>query len=244
MRLLKFAAKRVHYNPGDTFCVRPSNLPWQIKDLHQVLQSNGVNIPPQTVFTITEDNADMPVPKVLQYEVTFEQLCLEYFDLLAVPRRHTFQILAQLTDSDLEKEKCLEFVSAAGQEDLFGYTNRPRRNIVEVLQDFPHATKNITKDILFELFPPIKIRQFSIASSCDAHPGEIHLLLAVVKYKTKLAKHRFGLGSNYLADLIEGDNISAWIKKGCFQFPKDPVGIFGSSLQTALRKFLFIRCCP
>lgn len=144
---------------------------------------------------------------------------------MAIPRRHTFQILAQLTDSELEKEKCLEFTTAEGQQDLYSYTYRPKRNIVEVLQDFPHATKNITLDILFELFPPIKAREFSIASSRKAHGDEIHILLAVVKFKTKLVRERFGLGSNYLAGLEKGDEVTAWIKKGSFRFPKESVNI-------------------
>lgn len=81
---------------------------------------------------------------------------------MAIPRRYTFNILAQLTDSELEKEKCLEFTTAEGQNDLYTYTNRPKRNIVEVLRDFPNATKNLTEDMLFELMPAIKPREFSI----------------------------------------------------------------------------------
>lgn len=142
---------------------------------------------------------------------------------MAIPRRYTFNILAQLTDSELEKEKCLEFTTAEGQNDLYSYTNRPRRNIVEVLRDFPNATKNLTEDMLFELIPPIKPREFSIASSCSAHKDQVHVLLAVVRYKTKLVKERFGLCSNYLADMEMGQQTTAWIKRGSFRFPQNDV---------------------
>lgn len=175
------------------------------------------------MFSLSSSDPEIPIPDVLKYNVTFDQLCSEYFDLMSIPRRHTFRILAQLTDSKLEKEKCLELASAEGQEDFFNYALRPKRNIVEVLADFPHATKNLTKEMLFEILPPIKPRDFSIASSSTAHPNEVHILLAVVKYKTKLMKERLGLASNYLSFLKTGTELSARIKCGSFRFPQNTV---------------------
>lgn len=82
-----------------------------------------------------------------------------------VPRRHTFALLAQVTSSELEKEKLQEFSEATGQEDLYNYCNRPRRTILEVLADFPFATESLNLDMLFDVLQPIKPRAFSIASS-------------------------------------------------------------------------------
>ncbi|KAK9688366.1 Nucleoside transporter [Popillia japonica] len=192
-----------------------------VREFQRVLEENGIDIKPNSVFNITAISSEVPVPGPLKYEVTFQQLCEEYFDLTAIPRRYTFSILSQLTDSELEKEKCEEFTTAQGQEELYSYCNRPRRNIVEVLRDFPHATKNLTKEMLFEILTPIKPRDFSIASSYAKYRNEIHILVAVVKYKTKLVKERLGLCSNYLADLKIGDRISVWLKKGSFSFPKN-----------------------
>lgn len=191
--------------------------------MFDVFKINGVNISPNTVVKISEVDSDMPVPQYLQNEVTFQTLCEEYFDLTSIPRRYVFSVLAQLTSSDLEREKCIEFTTAEGQTDLYNYCNRPKRNITEVLRDFPHAVENITIDMLFEIFPPIKNRAFSIASSCKAHENEIHLLVAVVRYKTKLVKERLGLCSNWLANLKVGDKIPVWLKKGSFRFPKEEV---------------------
>jgi sulfite reductase alpha subunit-like flavoprotein len=74
-------------------------------------------------------------------------------------------LLSNFTTSDLEKEKLIEFSTPEGQEELYNYCNRPRRTILEVLQDFPHATANISLEYMFELFQPIGPRAFSIASS-------------------------------------------------------------------------------
>jgi equilibrative nucleoside transporter 1/2/3 len=84
--------------------------------------------------------------------------------LQEVPRRYVFQLLSHLTTSELEKEKLEELGSVGGQEELYSYCNRPRRTVVEVLADFPHAAANIPLPYLFEIFRPIRPRAFSIAS--------------------------------------------------------------------------------
>lgn len=191
-----------------------------MKEFKDALAETKVSIPDNAVIKLSETSENTPVPDALKAEVTFQQLCEEYFDLFAIPRRRVFQLLSQITDSELEKEKCLEFCCAEGQQDMYSYTSRPRRNIVEVLRDFPHATKNITLNMLFEIFSPIQPREFSIASSFKAHKNEVHILVAVVKYKTNLKTERVGLCSNYLANLSAGDQVTTWIKNGCFKFPQ------------------------
>lgn len=73
--------------------------------------------------------------------------------------------MGHFTTSELEKEKLQELTSAEGQDDLFKYCNRPRRTILEVLRDFPHAAVSIPVSYLFDIFQPIRQRAFSIASS-------------------------------------------------------------------------------
>lgn len=74
-------------------------------------------------------------------------------------------MLSYFTDNELEKEKLKEFTTPEGQEELYSYCNRPRRTILEVLADFPHATANLSLEYLFEIFSPIRPRAFSIASA-------------------------------------------------------------------------------
>lgn len=219
--------------------IKPKNSLEQVKCFVDVLEDCGVKIPQNTRMKVTELTKDMPVPKDLQTEVTFSQLCWEYFDLSCVPRRRIFEVLAYITDSPLEKEKCTEFTTAEGLDDFYSYCNRVRRNIVEVLQDFPHATKNLTLDLILEIMTPIKPREFSIASSHKHNSEEVHILVAVVKYKTNLVKNRFGLCSNYLADLKPGDELSVSFKKGSFNFPESPVSsrIFTSDRRVSLAIF-------
>ena len=82
-----------------------------------------------------------------------------------VPRRYTFELLSHFTDSELEREKLIEFSTPSGQDELYTYCHRPKRTILEVLADFPHAAKNISLEYLLEVFQPIRSRAFSITSS-------------------------------------------------------------------------------
>ena len=54
------------------------------------------------------------------------------------------------------------------QQELYSYCNRPRRTILEVLQDFPHVSSTLPFEFLFDVIPPIQPRAFSIASSPKA----------------------------------------------------------------------------
>lgn len=142
--------------------------------------------------------------------------CAEkWFDLQAVPNRYFFELLSKFTKDDLEREKFQEFTTTEGQQDLFDYCNRPRRSGLEVLADFSlHTVPHIPLEYLFDLFPVIKPRSFSIANSALSMPGKLQLLVAVVKYKSVLMEPRLGLCSNYLANCQIGQKVAIWTKKG------------------------------
>lgn len=55
-----------------------------------------------------------------------------YLDIAAVPRRSFFELLSTFATNKLEREKLAEFSSAAGQDELHNYCNRPRRTMLEV----------------------------------------------------------------------------------------------------------------
>ena len=68
------------------------------------------------------------------------------------------------------------------------------------------------------------MQSWTYLSLSQAHPDEVHLLVAVVNYKTKLVKSRRGLCSTWLASLDSSQEdlrIRVWIKKGTISFPKD-----------------------
>lgn len=161
----------------------------------------------------------MPAPNALKKPLSLKTIAEQFWDLSARPKPRAFEVLSYNCENELEKEKLLEFSTFEGQEGLLSYVHRPRRTILEVLQDFPHATSKITLELLFELFTPIKPRAFSIASSVISN--RLDVLVAVVEYYTRLKAQRKGLCSNWLRNLNAGDCVKISIKKGTFRFPKE-----------------------
>ena len=77
-------------------------------------------------------------------------------------------MLKHFSTDDQHIEKFTEFCASEGQEELWDYTTRPRRTIVEVLADFWSSLK-IPLEYVLDVFPAMKPRRFSIASSLKVH---------------------------------------------------------------------------
>ncbi|XP_013141954.1 PREDICTED: NADPH-dependent diflavin oxidoreductase 1 [Papilio polytes] len=226
VRLITFRSnsdEKLEFKPGDIFNIRPRNSKEDIDDLFGIFQSHCIDIKPHYKLLVEEYHDDMSVPDFLQEPLTLYEIAEQYWDLRAYPTQYVFSLLALVSQDQLERDKCKELSSAAGQEEWLNYCRRPRRTILEVLHDFHKSTSKLTIDILFELFSTIKPRSFSIASSALLNGGYFDILVAVVKYNTKLKKPRLGLTSNWLKDLKIGDNVYGWIKNGTFKFPDENV---------------------
>jgi sulfite reductase (NADPH) flavoprotein alpha-component len=72
------------------------------------------------------------------------------------------------------------------------------RDYVDILKAFPEVRFESPEAFLAQLSPVVP-RLYSIASSHDAHPGEVHLCVAVVRYDTH-GRAKKGLASGFLAD--------------------------------------------
>ncbi|XP_011312374.1 NADPH-dependent diflavin oxidoreductase 1 [Fopius arisanus] len=216
VRLIKFTIENVDYQPGDIVYLKPKNSSKQVSDFFNLLRENNCSVTSETLLSIS--SKEIKPPYCFQRPLTLQQVVEQYWDLNYKPRRSTMQILALISDNKLEKDKLTEFSTAIGQDELYNYVNKPRRNIVEVLRDFPNTIGKLNERNLFEVMAPIKPRAFSIASSSKSTPHEIHLLVAVVKYKTKLMEPRLGLCSNWLASLKKGEKLVCSLQSGTFIF--------------------------
>ncbi|XP_037795857.1 NADPH-dependent diflavin oxidoreductase 1-like [Penaeus monodon] len=218
VRLLEFDISHIQkrHMPGDVLMVQPQNMEEHVEEFLNVL-----GFDPERKFFLEQNDPNTPLPplSVLPRPCTMKECVTKYLDILSVPKRFFFELLAFFTTDETEKEKFEEFASSEGQQDLFDYCNRPKRSIMEVLADFPHVNKNIPFDYLFDLVPPIRPRPYSIASSSLMFPGRAQLLIAVVNYKTILKRPRLGLCTNWLSRLSTGALIPVWIKPGTLTFP-------------------------
>ncbi|XP_053229585.1 NADPH-dependent diflavin oxidoreductase 1 isoform X1 [Podarcis raffonei] len=217
---LDVAGSGIQAAAGDVAMVAPSNAPEDVALFCRLL-----NLDPERRFVVqpAEEGAALPFP--LPQPCTLGRLVEQHLDLARTPRRSFFELAAQLSPDAREREKLAEFASAPGQEELYAYCHRVRRTTLEVLRDFPRTASALPCRLLLDLLPRTRARSFSLASSPLALPGRIQILVAVVRYRTRLAKPRTGLCSNWLASLDPAQgaaHVPLWVKKGALRFPTDP----------------------
>ena len=96
------------------------------------------------------------------------------------------------------------------------------RDYVDILKDFDEARFQSPVAFLAQLSPVVP-RLYSIASSLQAHPGEVHLLITVVRYETH-GRAKKGLASGFFADHSDMfvKNIPVYVQESrTFRLPKD-----------------------
>lgn len=95
------------------------------------------------------------------------------------------------------------------------------RQIADVIREYP--IKGIAPDSFLQMLRKLQPRLYSIASSSDACPGEIHVTVADVAYRSPLAD-RSGVASGYLnRRLDEGARLQVYVQANTrFRLPDDP----------------------
>lgn len=210
----------ITWQPGEVLDVQPQNSSEKIQEFFDLLKEHNLEFNASTVVEVSSAHKDLPLPLPYAAPISLHQAAKYIWDLTAKPRQRFLEVLSLNCEDELEREKLLEFCTAQGLDDLIAYVNRPRRMVLELLQDFRHATSKLTLSQLFEMMPLIQTRSFSIAS--DISSGSLDLLVAVVNYKTIMHTPRLGLCSNWLTHLESGVELCAGIKPGTMSWPKDP----------------------
>ncbi|KAG1797022.1 riboflavin synthase domain-like protein [Suillus plorans] len=207
----------IKYNPGDVAVIHPSAA---ASEVDSFLVTMGWANVADDFFTVEHTMLDQTLPDHLPKIVSLRILFTRYLDFNAVPRRSFFQLLRYFATNELEREKLDEFVSIEGADEMYDYCQHVKRTTWEVLSEFRSA--RVPREYAFDLFPPLSPREFSIASSIEFHPREIHLCVAIVRYRTKLKIHRKGVCTSYLSGLKLGDTLRIGLRKGFISLPTDP----------------------
>jgi sulfite reductase (NADPH) flavoprotein alpha-component len=96
------------------------------------------------------------------------------------------------------------------------------RDYVDILKEFDEVCFESPEAFLAQLSPVVP-RLYSIASSLQAHPEEVHVCVAIVRYDTH-GRAKKGLASGFLADHTElfVKNIPVYVQESrTFRLPQD-----------------------
>ncbi|CDK24839.1 unnamed protein product [Kuraishia capsulata CBS 1993] len=185
------------YSPGDTVALYPTNDSEDVDQLLRYLKWDHI------ADNLIQLNGELGVDGEVVMPLTLRSLFTHHLDINAIPRRSFFQILYHFSDNERHREKLKEFSLVEESESLYDYANRPRRSIMEVIQEF--ESLHIPLEHCLDLFPLIHPRLFSISSGPDSR--RVELTIAIVEYKTIIRKVRKGLCTRWIKTLQKGDQI-------------------------------------
>jgi sulfite reductase alpha subunit-like flavoprotein len=226
VRFLKLRTRdKIEYYPGDAIAIRPMNLPDDVQHIIHLMQWDDVADMPLRCRSRKQTSRQqrMPDPSLPDLKpFTLRRLLTENLDINAIPRRSFFSAIACYTNDDMHKDRLLEFTDPQYLDEYYDYATRPRRSILEILQEFDSV--KIPWQEAINVFPILRARQFSVASGGkqkeDGHT--IELLVAIVKYRTVIKRIREGVCTRYLAQLPVGSLLNVVLKtEGRFHKPAE-----------------------
>ncbi|KAI9652173.1 MAG: NAPDH-dependent diflavin reductase [Alyxoria varia] len=222
VRLVDFILPHTSYTAGSVCTIHPKNFRTDVDDLLSLMNwtpiaDKSVRFAPTNPYRQKAAPAS-PSPITLAEPFTLRQLLTNHLDILSIPRRSFFTLISHFTSDPSHKERLLEFTRPDLIDEFYDYTTRPRRSILEVLQEFDSV--KIPWKYAAAAFPSIRGRQFSIASGGALGKGDtpettrVQLLVAIVQYRTVIKRIRRGLCTRYLAALKPGTKLNVTIGRG------------------------------
>ena len=172
------------FEPGDSLAVLPTNCPDLVTDVLAALGHTG-----------EESVVDLDGRAVSLREALTSSCAI------TIPDKKLLAALAERAPGpDADALKAL--LDPERKEDLNAHLYG--REVIDFLLQFPGA--KFTPQEFVSLNKKVQVRLYSIASSLRAHPDQVHLTVATVRYHT-FGRARKGVASTYLAERVTaGDN--------------------------------------
>lgn len=195
---LSLAGSGMQYQPGDALAVVPINAPDTVQAILDAAKLSG---------------SEEVETKNTGGRKTLSDALRDDLDITALSRN----VLTKLAEATGSKP-LHDLLADDAKENLKQFNCG--REIVDAIQLY--APSGLSADALAGLFRKIPPRLYSIASSPLAHPDEVHLTVAAVRYHSH-GRQRKGVCSTYLADLARpGDHVPVFVQPNKnFRLPAD-----------------------
>uniref|UniRef100_A0A4W3IBC4 Nitric oxide synthase, inducible n=1 Tax=Callorhinchus milii TaxID=7868 RepID=A0A4W3IBC4_CALMI len=202
-------SEELQYLPGEHIGVFPSNQAELVSGLIKRLKDSPA--PNQCVkVEVRGDKASDWTATERIPACTLSEALTHFLDITTPPAPQLLKKVAQLATEESEKNRLLELSQNSQEYEKWRSFSSP--TILELLQEFPSI--QCTSTFLLTQLMLLKPRYYSVSSSLDKSPRQIHLTVAVVNYRTKVQCARFPL----LGFCFE--NLSSFTAG--FHLPKNP----------------------
>ncbi|MGV3112306.1 assimilatory sulfite reductase (NADPH) flavoprotein subunit [Staphylococcus pettenkoferi] len=184
------------YEPGDCLVVLPENDPELVKQLIETLEWD-----PEQDIVINEDEDKM----------TLQDALTRHFEITRLTKPLVQKAATLFNNDELAKKE-------ADSDWIKSYIDG--RDLIDLIQDF--KPDGLKPDDLYGMLRKLPPREYSIASSYQAAPDEVHITVGAARYQAH-GRDRSGVCSIQLAERIEpGDTVPIYLKHNPnFKFPKD-----------------------
>ncbi len=184
----------LHYQPGDSIGIYSDNPPVLVNHILE-----RVGFAPSETVTIKAG------------EVSIEKALRNHVEITVLNRDVLTQYAELIQSEDL---KALVADRKQLSEYLYGH------DLLDVITTYPGT---FTAQQLVDILRTLPPRMYSISSSEDYVPEEVHITVAAVRYE-KYDRERHGAASTFLSDRIKIDEqIPVFIDKNpMFKLPEDP----------------------
>ncbi|NP_001098407.1 nitric oxide synthase 2a, inducible [Danio rerio] len=152
---------------------------------------------------------------------TLVQALTYFLDVTTPPSQSLLRKLSTAADQE-EDRKRLEALASDFQE-YSTWKDFYRPTFLEVLEEFPSL--KVPSAFILSQIPLLKPRLYSVSSSLDHHPNELHLTISVVEYQTQggAGPMHFGTCSTWFNTIKRGHTVPCFVhRSGGFHLPEDP----------------------
>ncbi|XP_045629328.1 nitric oxide synthase, inducible isoform X1 [Ursus americanus] len=212
-------SRGLSYLPGEHLGVCPSN---QLALVQGILERvvDGPSPHQPVHLEILSENGSYWVRDKRLPPCSLSQALTHFLDITTPPTPLLLRKLAQLATEEAERQR-LETLCQPSEYNKWKFINSP--TFLEVLEEFPSL--RVSAGFLLSQLPILKPRYYSISSSRDRTPTEVHLTVAVLTYRTRDGQGplHHGVCSTWLSSLKPQDPVPCFVRSASnFQLPEDP----------------------
>lgn len=217
-----------HAEVLDSILLSGRGSPGETHHIELSLEGSGIDYEPGDVLVVVAENRDETVTELL------EALSLSGDETVTVRSGET--TLARALARELEittltpglvaawgelagDPALVEFATGEERSELIAWMEG--RQLIDLVTE--HPVPGLEAETLVGMLRSLQPREYSIASSHAANPGEVHLTVAAVRYQSH-GRDRHGVASTWLADRARpGETVPVHVRTNRnFRLPEDP----------------------